>query len=123
MSDAGKLVYEQQGCGNCHDADGTNRGPTLAGIYRSQVKLKNGQSAIADEAYLRKAIMTPTEEIADTYQQIMPSYNDQITEEQLLQVIEYIKSLSGRKAGEGAPSGPPGPGAGRPVSSASGNRP
>jgi cytochrome c oxidase subunit II len=95
MAAKGKAIYEQQGCGNCHDSDGMNRGPSLAGLYGSQVKLKSGQMAVADTAYLRKAIMTPNEEIADTYQQIMPAYKDQITEEQLLQVIEYIKSLSG----------------------------
>lgn len=106
MAEAGKAVYDQQGCGNCHDPDGMNRGPSLAGLYLSQVKLKNGKTDIADESYLRKSIMTPTEEIADTYQQIMPSYKDQITEEQLLQVIAYIKSLAGRPAAGNQPGTP-----------------
>jgi cytochrome c oxidase subunit II len=123
MAEAGKAVYDQQGCGNCHDSDGTNRGPSLAGLYRSQVKLKNGQTAVADEAYLRKAIMTPSEEIADTYQQIMPAYKDQISEEQLLQIIEYIKTLSGRQATAGGPTGSSASATGRTVSSTSGIRP
>jgi cytochrome c oxidase subunit II len=104
MAEAGKLIYEQQGCGNCHDADGMNRGPSLAGLYGSQVKMKSGQMTTADGTYLRKAIMTPNEEIADTYQQIMPAYKDQITEEQLLQLIEHIRSMGGRSA-PGSPRG------------------
>jgi cytochrome c oxidase subunit 2 len=94
MEAAGAALYEQQGCGNCHDADGTQRGPSLAGLYGNQVKLRNGQTAIADEVYLRKSILEPSEDIADTYQQVMPSYKGQITEEQVLQLIAYIKSLS-----------------------------
>ena len=96
MADRGKAVYDQQGCGNCHDSDGMNRGPSLAGLFGSQVRLKGGQTVLADENYLRKSILTPNEEIAEAYQQIMPSYKDQISEEQLLQVIEYIKSIGGR---------------------------
>lgn len=105
MAEAGKAVYDQQNCGNCHDPDGTNRGPSLAGLYGSQVKLKNGQIVTADDTYIRKSIFTPNEEIAETYQQIMPSYKDQISEEQLLEIIAYIKSLGGRAPVAGQKSG------------------
>ena len=116
MTGAGHALYEQQGCGNCHDADGMNRGPSLAGLYGRQVALKDGGTTVADDLYLRKSILESNEDIVDTYQQIMPSYKGQLTEEQVLQIIEYIKSLSAPPAqvvpsrsltpGETIPPGP-----------------
>ncbi len=105
MAERGAALYTQQGCGNCHDADGMNRGPSLAGLYGKQVPLKNGGSTIADDSYLRKSILESNEEIVDTYQQIMPSYKGQINEEQVLALLEYIKSL-GPPAAPATPAAP-----------------
>ncbi|MEP6754520.1 MAG: cytochrome c oxidase subunit II [Chthonomonadales bacterium] len=96
MEAKGLQLYEQQGCGNCHDADGLSRGPSLAGLFGTTVKLKNGATAVADEAYIRKSILEPNDQIADKYQQRMPSYKGQITEEQILDLMAYIRSIGPR---------------------------
>jgi cytochrome c oxidase subunit 2 len=105
MVEQGAALYTQQGCGNCHDADGMNRGPSLAGLYGKTVPLKNGGTTTADSSYLRKSILESSEEVVDTYQQIMPSYKGQLNEEQVLQVIEYIKSLSAPSVPGQTPAG------------------
>src|SRR2546427_6072968 len=93
MEEAGRKLYEQFASGNCHDPEGTQRGPSLAGIYGKPVRLANGQTVIADDIYLRKSILNPNEQIAEKFQQAMPSYKGQVTEEQLLQLIAYIKTI------------------------------
>jgi cytochrome c oxidase subunit 2 len=100
MVEAGKALYEQYGCGDCHDPEGMNRGPILAGVFNTRVRTRDGGSVLADESYLRKSILEPSEEIADQYQQVMPSYKGQLSEEQVVSVIEYIKSM-GRQGAAG----------------------
>jgi cytochrome c oxidase subunit 2 len=117
----GQALYEQQGCGNCHDADGMNRGPSLAGLYGRTVQLKDGGTAIANDIYLRKSILESNEDIVSAYQQIMPAYKGQINEEQVLQLIAYIKSLNAPV--ENPPAGAANaPGLGRPAGRARSGR-
>ena len=107
MEEAGAVLYDQHGCGQCHDLGGSQRGPSLVGLYGSKVTLKDGRTTVADDIYLRKSIINPSEDIAEKYQQVMPSYKGQLTEEQLLQLIAYIRSLSGRSLQSAEPA-PPG---------------
>lgn len=80
----------------------------LQGIYGKPVKLMGGQSVVADEAYIRESILSPSAKIVLGYPSpsIMPTFQGQVSEEQILQLIAYIKSLSSeerqpeRKAGE-----------------------
>ncbi len=95
----GEVLYTQLACGTCHDKDGLGRGPTLTSLYGSKVMKKDGTSTIADDTYIRNSIFNPSDDIAAGYQQVMPSYKDQLTEEQILQVIAYIKSLNGSPPG------------------------
>ncbi len=92
---AGSRLYTTWGCSGCHGV----RAPTLAGLYRSKVTLDNGSTAIADEDYLRESIIEPSAKIVAGYPPIMPSYRGQLSEEQIIQLVEYIKSL-GSVAGE-----------------------
>lgn len=110
MVEQGAAIYAQQGCGNCHDADGMNRGPSLAGLYGSPVRLASGQTVLADDAYLRRSIMDSNEQIVAEYQQIMPSYKGQLTEEQVLALIEYMKALAPGAGGATGATGLTGPG-------------
>jgi cytochrome c oxidase subunit 2 len=70
------------------------RGPTLTGVYGEPVKLASGETVTADEAYIRESILQPTAQVVNGYQPIMPTFQGQISEETLLQLITYIKSLS-----------------------------
>ena len=57
-------------------------------------QLEDGGVVTADENYLRESILTPEAKVAAGYQPVMPAFQGLVTEEQLLALIEYIKSLS-----------------------------
>lgn len=89
MAEAGAQLYERYGCITCH---GTGKGPPFAGLYGHPVKLATGETVVADDAYLREAILFPSAQIVAGYPALMPTFKGQITEEQLLEIIAYIKS-------------------------------
>jgi cytochrome c oxidase subunit II len=93
---AGERLFNQLGCANCHLPNGSGRGPSLAGLYGREVKLEGGQTLVADETYIRDSILNPNRQVVAGYQPIMPSYQGQLSEEQLVDLIAYVKSLSGR---------------------------
>jgi len=93
----GKLVFIQTGCNACHMSPTVGKDyPDLRGLYGSQVKLKDGKTVVADEAYLRESILEPTKKVVAGYQPSMPPYN-YLKEEQVSQLIAYIKSLKDEK--------------------------
>ncbi|PYV16772.1 MAG: cytochrome c oxidase subunit II [Acidobacteria bacterium] len=91
MAQSGALFYEQFGCITCH---GTGKGPPYAGLYGSTVSLSDGSTVVADDAYIRESILAPSAKIVAGYQPIMPTFQGQISEEQILDLLAYIKSLS-----------------------------
>jgi len=94
----GRGLFESLGCASCHGANAEGgRGPALIGVYGSKVVLKDNQSVNADESYIRESILNPQAQIVTGFGPIMPSFQGQVSEEQLLQVVAYIKSLSTAK--------------------------
>lgn len=90
-----ELFVTTLGCSTCHNADGTGgRGPALTGLFGKAVQLEGGATVTADEAYLRESIINPQAQLVVGFQPIMPTFKGQLTEEQILQLIAYIKSLS-----------------------------
>ena len=101
----GERLFQQQACGTCHRSDNTGRGPRLEGLFGSKERLDNGQTVIIDESYLRESILDPQAKIVAGYPRPsdMPAFDKLINEEQLLQLIAYIKSIGPQiKAAEGA---------------------
>lgn len=95
----GNKAFETNGCASCHQNSGQGgRGPSLIGVFGSQVKLASGETVTADEAYIRESILHPQAKIVAGYPPIMPTFQGQLSEEQLLQLIAYIKSLSPQKS-------------------------
>jgi len=91
---AGQQLFQSLGCVSCHGANGEGgRGPALAGLFGSKVFLSNGQTLIADEAYIRESIENPQAKIVNGFGPIMPTFQGQVTPEQLIQIISFIKSL------------------------------
>ena len=113
MLQAGERLFNRLGCATCHKADNSGRGPTLVDVFGSQVKLQTGMSVLADEGYVRESILKPSAKIVSGYTVEMPTFQGQISEEGLLQVISYIKSLSKTAAAgaTAAPAAPPPPAA------------
>ncbi len=92
----GRDLFENKlGCASCHAGGPQQRGAKLEGIFGHEVKLVGGQTVIANEDYIRKSILEPSSQIVEGYQPIMPTFKGQVTEEQLVSLVAYIKSLSG----------------------------
>ncbi|HEX8476083.1 MAG TPA: cytochrome c oxidase subunit II [Pyrinomonadaceae bacterium] len=89
----GQKVFQDLGCATCHRADTQGRGPVLTGVFGKQVQLADGSSVVADESYIRESIINPRAKTVAGFQQIMPTYQGQVSEEQLLYLISYIRSL------------------------------
>jgi cytochrome c oxidase subunit 2 len=103
---AGQQLFQSLGCASCHGANGEGgRGPTLVGLLGRPTPLENGQTINADEAYMRESILNPQAKIVAGFPPIMPTFQGQVTEDQLLQLVAFIKSLPG---GTGAPGASPG---------------
>ncbi|HRJ88516.1 MAG: cytochrome c oxidase subunit II [Blastocatellia bacterium] len=92
----GRDLFENRlGCASCHAGGPQQRGAKLEGIFGKDVKLVGGQTVVANEEYLRNSILNPGSQIVEGYQPIMPTFKGQVTEEQLVSLVAYIKSLSG----------------------------
>ncbi len=89
---AGQDLFKQYSCVNCH----SQQAPTLANVYGSKVKVWQDGKLIevtADEDYIRDSIVYPNHQIVEGYKPLMPSFKDRLSEEQLLQLVAYIRSL------------------------------
>jgi cytochrome c oxidase subunit II len=91
---AGEELFTRFRCDTCHYQGGQPRCPSLANLFDQPVRLSDGQVVTADEAYIRESILNPAAKVVAGYQPIMPTFEGQISEEQMFQLIEYIKSLS-----------------------------
>jgi cytochrome c oxidase subunit 2 len=91
---AGERLFEQYSCKSCHQAADGQRGPALEGLMGSSVSLADGSRVIADEEYLRESILNPNAKMVEGYRALMPSFRGLVSEESLLQLIAYIKSLT-----------------------------
>jgi len=89
----GERLFTDLACVTCHKPDATGRGPSLLGVYGSTVTLTDGRKVVADENYLRESIMNSQAKVVAGYQGIMPTFQGMVTEENLLQLIAYIKTL------------------------------
>jgi cytochrome c oxidase subunit 2 len=101
LSEEGGKLFESLACSNCHKPDSSGRCPSLVGLYGRTVSLAGGGTVKADEAYIRESILQPSAKIVAGYQPVMPTFQGLVTEEGVVQLIEYIKSL-GEKPGAGA---------------------
>ena len=93
LASAGERLFADLACNTCHRPDSQGRGPVLDGLIGRTVMLQSGETIVADEAYVRESILNPSTKITAGYQPIMPTFQGLVTEEQVLLIIEYIKSL------------------------------
>jgi cytochrome c oxidase subunit 2 len=91
--EAGARMFTQLGCITCHEQTTLARGPSLHGLFGREVRMKTGEMVKADETYLRESILNPKAKIVEGFDAIMPTYQGQVDEEGVLNLIEYIKSL------------------------------
>jgi cytochrome c oxidase subunit 2 len=94
--EAGQQLFAGQfACSTCHKEDGTGLGPALGGVFGRNVTLADGRTVVADDNYLRESIMNPSAKIVRGFPSpsLMPTFQGMATEEQVMQLIAYVKSL------------------------------
>jgi cytochrome c oxidase subunit 2 len=102
MHASGEELFTERACATCHRPDSAARGPSLQGLLGRKVLLQDGRTVLADEAYVRESILLPQAKLVAGYQPIMPTFKGQLDEEDLIQLIAYIKGLRSQASEEGA---------------------
>jgi cytochrome c oxidase subunit 2 len=92
LSQNGERLFASMGCNQCHNGTPGARGPSLAGVYGSKLELANGTQVLVNDAYLRDSILNPSQHVTAGYAPIMPTYQGQISEDGLIDLVEYIKN-------------------------------
>ena len=110
----GQKLFQELGCTSCHRFDTQGRGPNLVGVYGKPVLLDNGSTIVADDAYIRESILNPGAKIVAGFRPIMPSFQGILTEDQLLSLVAYIKSINTPQEREPVSNRPPVPKSGAP---------
>jgi cytochrome c oxidase subunit 2 len=93
LAEEGRDVAARRGCFSCHTIDGQPHiGPTWAGLYDSTVLLNNGTRVLADEAYLTRSMMEPSDEIVAGFKPVMPTYRGILEQPEVAALVEFIKA-------------------------------
>jgi cytochrome c oxidase subunit 2 len=89
----GRKLFLKLQCITCHSANAQARAPVLEDLYGRTVPLRNGRSVVADDGYLRESILYPEAKVVQGWEPIMPTFKGQVNEEEMIQLLAYIKSL------------------------------
>ncbi len=119
---AGEKLFVSLGCATCHRKDSKGRGPVLDGLYGKSVELASGEKVKADEGYLRESIVNPGAKLVTGYQALMPTFRGLVTEQGLMELIEYIKTLAPEQAAPAATGAPATPAANPPAATDRGSK-
>src|SRR5664280_2896895 len=94
LAQNGERLFSSLSCAAGHNARPAARGRSLANGYGAKLTLASGQTTTVDEAFLRDAILNPSQHVTQGYAPIMPTYQGQISEEGVIALIEFIKNLN-----------------------------
>jgi len=94
---AGERLFHDRGCSGCHSPNSQFHAPLLQGLYRKPVPLSDGTTVTADDQYLRDSILQPGKQISAGYDNIMPSFSGHLTEEEIMQLIAYLKTIGNQE--------------------------
>lgn len=93
-ADLGADLFKSKGCFSCHSVDGSALvGPTLKGVVGRKSDLADGSSVTADDNYIRDSLMNPTAKVVKGFPPVMPTFQGQLSEDEVTQLIEYLKTL------------------------------
>ena len=93
LAQNGERLFASMQCNSCHSGTAAARGPNLAGVYGSRLTLADGGQVLVNDAYLRDAILNPSQHVTAGFAPIMPTYQGQISEDGLIDLVEYIKNM------------------------------
>lgn len=93
LASQGEQLFQKYACNTCHlDSPGA-RGPVLSGLYGTTRPLADGTSVLVDDNYIRESILNPTAKLAAGFQPIMPTFQGQVSEDELIRLLAYMKTL------------------------------
>ena len=107
MALEGRKVFLKYRCDSCHSADSEARGPVLENLYGRPVALNDGSVVMADEIYIRRKLLDPSAQIPAGFENIMPTFKGQVSEEEIYQLIAFIQSLKRGETPKRVESYPP----------------
>jgi cytochrome c oxidase subunit 2 len=93
LASEGHRLFLSLGCSTCHTDSTDARAPRLGGLFGTRVLLADGGLVAADEAYLRESILDPEAKTVAGFQPLMPKFRGRLTEEDLIKLVAYVKSL------------------------------
>src|ERR1700724_4825522 len=93
LAQNGERLFASLRCNSCHSGSAAARGPNLAGVYGSKLQLTSGSQVLVNDAYLRDEILNPSQHVTAGYAPIMPTYQGQVSEDGLIDLVEYIKNM------------------------------
>ncbi|MGE0393593.1 MAG: cytochrome c oxidase subunit II [Vicinamibacterales bacterium] len=93
LASRGQKLFKDLACISCHTPEGNGRGPSLHGVFGSEIALANGTTITADDNYIRESILTPQVKLVAGYQPQMPTFQGLVNEEGVMALLEYVKSL------------------------------
>jgi cytochrome c oxidase subunit II len=106
LASQGEKLFQKYACNTCHMDNSTGRGPALAGSYGKTRPLTDGSTVVVDDNYIRESILNPQAKIAAGFQPIMPTFQGQVNEEDLLRLLSYVKTLQLPQQGGPTPALP-----------------
>ncbi len=98
----GGKLFQERGCASCHQVEAggpQGRGPNLFGLYGNKQAIQGDGEVLVDDAYIRESVLTPEAKVAVGFQPVMPTFKGQLSEEQILQLVAYIRSLNPQAGG------------------------
>lgn len=93
VAQTGAEIFQARGCPTCHRPDTAARAPILNGLLGKTVELQGGGTVTADESYIRESILRPQAKLVAGYPPNMPAFEGQLSEEEILALISYVRSL------------------------------
>jgi cytochrome c oxidase subunit 2 len=93
LASQGEQLFAKYACNTCHMDTATGRGPVLAGLYGKTQPLASGQTVVVDDNYIRESILNPTAKVAAGYAPIMPTFQGQVSEDDLIRLLAYVKTI------------------------------
>jgi cytochrome c oxidase subunit 2 len=115
LAQRGERLFSELACNTCHVGDGSGRGPSLHNKFGTQEQLANGSVVNIDESYVRESILTPQMKVVAGFQPVMPTFQGLVNEENVMALVEYVKSLQSSRGGTEAAANSAAPAAAAPA--------
>jgi len=100
LASQGEQLFQKYACNTCHMDTAGGRGPVLSGLYGKTRPLTDGTNVLVDDNYIRESILNPQAKLAAGFQPIMPTFQGQVSEEDLIRLLAYVKSLPAPQTGQ-----------------------